>query len=218
MQALLPGHRRGIDVSRYQGTIDWMAVAASGIRFAFIKASEGVSYADPRLAGNVAGAAQAGIPAGLYHFARVHNDPLEEARWFGSIAMHHKTDLPDVLDIEEAKVDSQRVLSPDELVGWVLAWLQEVHGQTKRPVMVYSGAYFIKDRLAPSRKSSALRRYPLWVAHYGVTTPLSNSIWDQWSVFQYTSNGLVKGIRGPVDMNAMEDERPLQDSIRGRRS
>lgn len=209
MQPLLPSHRRGIDVSRYQGEIGWTAVAANGIRFAFIKASEGIGYADPRLAENVAGAARAGIPRSLYHFARVHNDPQEEARWFGSIAMYHETTLPNVLDIEDARVDSRRLLSPDELVGWVLAWLQEVYAQTGKPCMVYSGAHFINERLAPSKRSRALQCYPLWVAHYGVTTPLGNPIWDRWSVFQYTSSGLVTGIRGPVDMNAMEDEGPI---------
>ena len=59
---------RGVDVSQYQGEIDWDALAAQDVRFAYIKATEGSSYVDPRLAGNWAGAALAGIPAGAYHF------------------------------------------------------------------------------------------------------------------------------------------------------
>jgi len=205
MQPLRRDHRRGIDVSRHQGKIDWRAVAGDGTGFVFIKATEGVGYSDPRLAENSAGAAEAGIPAGFYHFARVHNDPTQEARWFASVAGQYETVLPHVLDIEDARVSLQRLLTPDELLEWVLAWLHEVRAVTRKPCMIYSGAHFINERLAPAKGSAELRSYPLWVANYGVTTPISNPIWDRWSVFQYTSKGSIKGIRGPVDMNALDD-------------
>ncbi|MDP2859489.1 MAG: glycoside hydrolase family 25 protein [Bacillota bacterium] len=205
MQPLRADHCRGIDVSRHQGKIDWPAVRDDGIRFVFIKATEGVDYRDPRVAENSAGAAEVGIPAGLYHFARVHNEPKEEARWFASVASQHETILPHVLDIEDARVSPQKVLAPDDLVEWVLAWLQEAGALTRKPCMIYSGAYFINEHLAPAKDSLSLRSYPLWIAHYGVTAPLQNPIWDRWTVFQYTSKGHVNGIRGPVDLNALDD-------------
>jgi lysozyme len=65
--------------------------------------------------------------------------------------------------------------------------------------MVYTGARFAKTYLGKQ-----LAPWPLWIAHYGATTPMANSTWDKWSLFQYTSSGAVKGINGNVDINSME--------------
>jgi GH25 family lysozyme M1 (1,4-beta-N-acetylmuramidase) len=205
MQPLRPEHCRGIDVSHHQGKIDWTAVRGNRMSFAFIKASEGIGYRDPRVAENWKGATEAGIPVGFYHFARVHNNPGEEARWFASVVAQRATGLPHVLDIEDASVSRKKAMTPDDLVEWVLAWLKEAHTVTGKPCMIYSGAYFINERLAPGKRSRSLNSYPLWVAHYGVTTPRRNPIWGRWTVFQYTDKGRVSGIRGPVDMNAFDD-------------
>ncbi len=92
----------GIDVSHWQGTIDWSAVAATGQRFVFAKASEGQTYDDPMYAANRAGAGANGILFGAYHFAQPDtstNDAVIEADHFADVAAPVRGDLYPVLDI-----------------------------------------------------------------------------------------------------------------------
>lgn len=80
-----------------------------------------------------------------------------------------------------------------------MAWLDEVERLTGQKAMIYTGASFARSYLG-----KVLSKWPLWIAHYGATTPMANSTWNEWAVFQYTSEGSVPGITGNVDVNVME--------------
>jgi GH25 family lysozyme M1 (1,4-beta-N-acetylmuramidase) len=123
------------------------------------------------------------------------NDPYTEAVNFAKAVKGFAADFPHVLDVE-GEADN---VGPDKLTAWCVTWLQEVEKLTGHPAMIYTGASFAKSNLG-----KALAKWPLWVAHYGTNQPMANSIWQTWSVFQYTSSGSVKGIVGNVDVNAME--------------
>src|ERR1700677_3355012 len=101
-KALAPMYVPGIDVSHYQGDIDWHAVAASGVKFAYIKATEGAAYIDPSFAQNVVGAQAAGVLVGVYHFLTA-GDWLAQASNFLETARAQLSGpiLPSALDIEE---------------------------------------------------------------------------------------------------------------------
>jgi len=191
----------GIDVSHWQGEIDWQKVAASGQRFVFMKSTDATSFVDPRFRENRAGAKANGLKVGFYHFARPGpepRDPIKEARHFIRTAKPVAGELLPVLDIE-----STGGLDPDELTRWARRWVREVELKTGVTALVYTSPYFWRTYHADTR---ALARDGslLWIAHWGVSAPsIPARNWDGrgWKVWQYTSTGRVSGIVGDVDRN-----------------
>ena len=190
----------GIDVSPWQNTIDWYQVAASGTRFAFVKATDGRTYVDPMYATNRAGAAAAGIAFGAYHFARPDhgaNDALIEADHFVDNALPATGDLLPVLDLE-----STGGLAPDELTAWMLAWLDEVTLRIGVRPIVYTSPLGWANRTADTTAIVDAGYTVLWVAHWGVTSPtVPANDWqgNGWTFWQYSDCGHVAGIQGCVD-------------------
>jgi len=200
MQARSSTNVKGIDVSHWQGTIDWSKVATDGVKYVFIKATEGVSGVDSRLRANALAASSAGIKVGYYHYARPennNNDAVKEARHFASTVAGYPCQWPLVLDVEgEASKLGARALTQ-----WCAMFLTELERASGRRAMIYSGASFARTYLGKE-----LAGWPLWIAHYGVDKPMDNSTWDRWAIFQYSDKGRVAGIAGNVDLNAMEAE------------
>jgi lysozyme len=191
-----------IDISKWQGTIDWLKVAASTIdgrpiRGAYVKSSEGIGYVDPLFRRNAVGAPAAGLSVGFYHYARPEtgNTAAQEAEHFLETVAGLPATLPYVLDVEGEAAD----LGPSRLTDWCYEWLSIVEQRSGYRVMVYTGASFARTYL-----DAKLVRWPLWVAHYGVTQPLANPTWDCWAMHQYSDSGKVNGIAGNVDLNEMD--------------
>jgi len=178
---------RGIDVSHYQGRIDWRAVAGEGIGFAYVKATEGVTFTDPAFARNWSGAAGAGIARGAYHRFRAGRDAVAQARHFLSVVTLRAGDLPPVLDVESADG-----VSDTRLVRGVRTWLAEVEQATGVRPIVYTKPGFRRAHLG-----RALDDYPLWIAEYGVDAP---SV-DRWHLWQHSERGRVSGIGTEVDLD-----------------
>lgn len=195
MQGRGKGNPQGIDVSHWQGTIDWQKVKEDGIQFAFIKATEGKGYTDPLFIENVREARRAGIRVGFYHYATPSavSDAEEEANWFLSVVRNLQHDLPHAYDLEENKAG----LTPDQMTAVARRWLERVNEETGEPPLFYSYPHFIRTQLVSGR----LAPYPLWLASYSSEPPADMGGWDRWTVLQYTNQGKVSGILGPVDMN-----------------
>ena len=184
----------GIDVSGWQGVVDWGAVRRSGRLFAFAKATEGQTFVDRTFIANRAGMAGAGMSLrGFYHFARPdRNSAAAEAAHFlrtvGPLAPGEVA----VLDLEVA---------PGPGVGdWAAEWLGLVAKATGRTPILYSYQAYLY-----SVPTSRLTQYPLWLAFYGAnngaipaTLPKTDR-WSRWTWWQYTSNAVVPGVTGPVD-------------------
>lgn len=198
MQARNKANAQGIDVSHWQGEIDWQAVRGDGIEFVLMKATEGVSLVDRKLMDNVEGARRAGIPLGFYHFAHLSNDPVREADHFIRTTAPLHADLWHVLDVEGGSLDGQ-AMSRAQVSRWSRSWLERVQEATGLKPMLYTGAAF-----AATYFETDLSAYPLWIAHYGVDTPRSNTVWSRWTMFQYTDRGTVAGISGAVDRNELD--------------
>lgn len=179
---------KGIDVSHHQGNIDWKKVAADGVKFAFIKATEGTSFVDPKFYTNVNGANAVGIKTGAYHFARFGSveEAKKEAQHFLGVIKNVNLSYPAVLDLE---VDQKKV-GKKKLTDAAIAFLEELENAGYF-AMLYSGKSFLENNLEEER----LKPYALWVARYSSTLGRSADIW------QYTSSGRVNGINGNVDMN-----------------
>jgi lysozyme len=189
----------GIDVSTYQGRIDWPTVASTHVRFVIIRATMGNRYRDGRYARNLAGATRNGLVVGAYHFAKPgsgRRDARAEADHFLRVARVMAGDITPVLDVEETGG-----LSPRQLRMWARAWLERVHARTGVRAMIYSGSHFWRGSL---RNTSwfARRGHPLWIAHWYVGAPdVPGRRWGGrgYTAWQWSAAGRIAGIRGDVD-------------------
>lgn len=188
----------GIDVSRYQGVIDWPLVRRSNISFAYIKATEGGDVVDEMFATNWITARAAGMPRGAYHYYYFCRPPEEQARWFMEHVPADPAALPPVLDIEWTHKSRTCRLRPDprEVRGMMhryLATLTRHYG--KRPV-IYSTVDFYADN-----ELWKVTGYDFWLrsvaGHPSVVYPAQD-----WMLWQYTGTGIVPGIEGRTDINA----------------
>jgi len=184
----------GIDVSNHQGDINWVDVAKSGVKFVYLKLTEGQTFLDKRAYQNYFGAKNAGLRVGFYCFSHVTNDPKKEVDFFLKKLGEMKADLPHVLDLEDGKGQSKARIN-----SFALEWLKYMKQKTGITPMLYTMYGFF-----PNFSSKELANYPLWIArYYDKANPGNSSIWSKWSMFQYSDKGSVKGIKGNVDVNAM---------------
>ncbi len=193
----------GLDVSRWQGTINWPQVKAAGKQFVVMKATEGTDYVDPMFTTNRAGARAVGIPMTAYDFASPDASPNEavlEADHLVAVAGFVAGNLPPVLDLEQTGG-----LAPAALQVWVRAWLDEVTAKLGIRPMIYVSPSFWTTRMA-NNTSIALAGYKtLWIANWGVTSPTvpaNNWSGNGYTFWQYTDCGHVAGITtGCVDLD-----------------
>ena len=193
----------GIDVSHWQGTINWPLVAKAGKQFAFLKASDSTDYRDPTYAANRSNARAAGLVVGAYHFARPDatlGDAVAEADLFVDAAAPATGDLPPVLDLE-----TSGGLSVTDLQAWVQAFMDRVHESTGIRGAIYVSPSFWSKYMG-NTATFALNGYQvLWIAHWTTasqpTMPASNWAGEGWTFWQYTSDGTVPGISGRVDLD-----------------
>jgi lysozyme len=190
----------GIDVSSYQGKIDWKKVNAmeyNGIKinFAFIKATEGVTLVDPYFQRNWRESQQAGIIRGAYHYFKPKKSGIWQARFFLQTLKIEAGDLPPVLDIEESAG-----LRPEELIPNLQDFLDEVERITKVKPIIYTGYQFYRDHLKGNFDD-----YPLWISHY-YQPKLKLDSKTHWDFWQHADNAHIDGIKSKVDMNVFNGE------------
>lgn len=184
----------GIDVSYYQGDIDWDAVAADGVQYAIIRVSHSLQFFDPQFDANLAGARAAGVHAGVYQFFEPDEDPVAQADLLlEALGPLQPGDLPPMIDVE-----STGGRSPGEINTAIHAWIDRVESTLGVKPLVYSGYYFWNDNVG----STDFGEYPLMLPWYGVDCPGGVNVgWDMWSIHQYCDCGSVAGISGPVDVD-----------------
>jgi lysozyme len=183
----------GIDVSHFQGEIDWRAVAAAGVRFAFIKATEGLSDVDPRFAQNWQLSRAAGLLRGAYHFLHPNLDARQQAEHFLSVVMLDDAALPPALDVEVTDG-----VDPAALQACVETWLETIEAAVRCKPVVYTDPWFWRDNVGAD-----LGAYPLWLACYAATPDIPAS-WQGWTFWQHSESGSVEGITGPVDLDTCQ--------------
>ncbi|MEQ8706578.1 MAG: GH25 family lysozyme [Phaeodactylibacter sp.] len=199
----MPGYEvHGIDVSHYQADIDWNVVAAQGVQFAFVKASEGMTLIDTLFCENWFELKEANIRRGAYHFFRPRTPVFEQAMNFQTTVKIESSDLPPVLDVEV--LDG---VSKVELVSSVLTWLYltEIHYGVK-PIL-YTNLKFYNKYLA-----GHFDEYPLWIARYSRREP-TLACGREWQFWQYGNRGSLEGIEGPVDFNVFQGDLHKLDSL-----
>lgn len=190
----------GIDVSYYQGKIDWEKVNLmeyNGIKvsFAFIKATEGVTLVDSYFQRNWRESKNNEVIRGAYHYFKPKKSGLWQARFFLQTVKIEPGDLPPVIDIEEIAG-----LSKNEFIPNIQDFLDEIEEKTKVKPIIYTGYQFYVDHLM-----GEFDDYPLWVAHY-YQPKLKFSENKPWKFWQHADNAHIDGIKHKVDMNVFNGE------------
>lgn len=182
----------GIDVSHWQGTIDWAKVSAAGKRFAMIKATEGTAFVDSQSSMNHAAARAAGVRTTAYHFARpdtAEGDAVAEADHFVDMAGLGDGDMIPALDLEVTGG-----LGTTALQVWVSSWLGEVTARLDVRPMIYTSPNFWKTYMGDTTSFAQAGYKTLWIAHWNVsnpTVPAQNWGGHGWTFWQYTDCGTV---------------------------
>ena len=194
----------GIDVSSWQGEIDFSQVKASGIEVVYIKSSEGFRSVDSYFEQNYANAKNAGLKVGFYHYvtARSVEDAVKQANFFVSTISGKNPDCKLAMDFE-----SFGSLGREEINQIALTFMQTVKNVSGKDVIIYSDEYN-----ANSTFESNLAIYPLWVAQYEVSEPTVREHWSNWAGWQYTDRGEVPGISSYVDRDKFTNEVFLDDT------
>lgn len=190
----------GIDVSEWQGEIDWQQVKAAGVEFAMIRAGwrgseQGVLAEDTYAQANYAGATAAGIKVGVYFFSQAisADEAVEEAKYLLQIIQDWEVEMPVVYDWEFISADSRTgKVDAQTLTACAQAFCNTVFSAGYQPML-----YFNKDLSFEGLRLRELTEYPFWLAHYDTVLNYPYKV-DMW---QYTESGSVPGISGNVDIN-----------------
>lgn len=195
---------QGIDVSGWQGNINYAEVKNSGIEIVYMKSSEGTSFVDPYFNQNYTNAKANRLKVGFYHYliARSNEEAIEEARFFVSVISGKEPDCRLAMDFE-----SFGNLSVEEINQIGITFVRTVENLSGKEVIIYSNTNDARNVF-----SGELTNYPLWVAQYEVEQPTPNGKWSTWAGWQYTDAGEVAGIRGHVDRNKFTEQVLLNKS------
>lgn len=189
----------GIDVSYYQGKIDWKKVKAMEeddvkVRFAFIKATEGMFSVDPYFQRNWREAPKAGIICGAYHYFKPKKSGEWQAKFFLQTVNFETGDLPPVVDIEELNG-----VAASKMRIELQVFLTHIEEKTKVKPIIYTGLSFYNDYL-----KGYFDEYPLWVAHYHQPKLKVNKA--DWHFWQHSDKARISGINHVVDFNAFNGD------------
>lgn len=181
----------GIDVSKWQGSINFQEVKNSGIEIVYIRSSVGNSYVDPYFKQNYNNAKANNLKVGIYHFVMARNttEAISEARFFVSVIQGLQPDCRLAMDFE-----TLTDLSVAEINAISTTFLETVKNLSGKEVVIYSDAYNANNIF----DANLANNYPLWIAEYQVDKPNSTN-WASWIGWQYTDVGKVSGISGNVD-------------------
>lgn len=180
-----------VDVSSWQNDIDWNAVKNAGVTFAWIKATEGIGFVDPKFQQNWQAIKQAGIPRGAYHYARPDlgiDNYLAEAKFFVDTVKPEWDD----------RMAGDFEVGTGNLNNYTYQFLKYIRDTTGVTPFLYTYLNFVAQCLT----EPALNEFPLWLADYASSEPTPPPPFNQIALWQYTSSGNVIGIPGRVDLSS----------------
>ena len=186
----------GIDAARFQGQMNWQQVKRQGVKFAWLKATEGGDLIDPEFRANWRAAKRAGVPVGAYHFYYFCTDPETQAKWFIKNVPRLRGGMPPVLDLEWNPFSPTCTLRPPppEVLRLANRFIQIVERHYRTEVVVYSSPdFWERNDVARLKRDFWLRSTAKHVEkRYNVRT---------WRFWQYTATGVLDGIGKDVDLN-----------------
>ena len=200
------GKVAGIDVSHYQGKINWPAVDLIEnkfpIRFVFVRATVGNDQVDARFTENWKGAKQHHFICGAYHYYRPNENSITQAKLFIKTVKLEKGDFPPILDIEKLPKEQ----SIDSLKIGLKRWLDLVDAHYKIKPIIYTSERYYKDFL-----KKEFSDYTFWVANYNFFV---ENMQDDWLFWQFTEKGQIDGISEKVDINIYNGSEKMLEYVR----
>lgn len=192
---------QGIDVSNWQGYIDYRSVRENGIEVVYIKASQGTNIKDAYFEINYENAKANGLKVGFYHFLTATNteEAEQEARFFASVISGKMPDCKLVMDYET--FGGVGVQESNEIAQ---VFLETTKRLTNKDIIIYSDLSNSQSRFS----SELAENYELWLAYYGDTANLENiqTRWSNYVGLQYSDRGRINGISGAVDLDRFSEE------------
>lgn len=191
----------GVDAARFQGVIDWQRVAATGARFAWLKATEGGDRLDPEFRTYWQGAGAAGVPRGAYHFYYFCTDPETQARWFIRNVPKEAGSLPPVIDLEWNPFSPTCTTRPPAaevraVAARFIALIAAHYGT--RPVIYTTPDFWETNGI---NRLAGLVGGDFWLRSTAQTIPERYDGFRGWRFWQYSGTGLVDGVEKPIDLN-----------------
>jgi lysozyme len=189
----------GIDVSSHQGNVDWQAQWNAGVRFAYVKATEGLNYISPYLGQQYNGSYQVGMIRGAYHFALPDKSSgAEQANYFVDHAGGWSPDgrtLPGALDIEYNPYGDQCYgMAGDPMNAWIKDFVDTYHARTGRWPVIYTTTGWWNSCAGGDFSSNC----PLWIAHPGSSPGALPRSWGQYTIWQHNTD--------PIDQNVFNGD------------
>jgi lysozyme len=191
----------GVDVSRWQGDIDWMKLRSQGANFVYIKATDGGDHLDPMFMKNWRNSADAGLKRGAYHFFYWCRTASEQADWFIRNVPRDANALPPVIDVEWNHESScKRRPSRAAVLEKMQVFMDRLERHYGKRPIIYTAPDFYSDNLR-----GAFRDHPFWLrsvaAHPAKVYPGRD-----WVFWQYSGSGLSHGVSGRIDLNAFNGD------------
>ena len=186
---------KGVDVSYYEGSINWTSLHNGGYQFAFIRVSDGTGFHDPKFATYWPAAKNAGMIRGAYQFFRPNQNVIAQADLLiAALGGHYEVgDLPPVIDVE-----ATGGLGPASVASKVRQWVDHVKAALGVDPIVYTGKFFWRDEVGGP---TSFVNNALWIAQYTSLCPDLPSPWTKWTFWQNSETGSVSGISGHMDTN-----------------
>ncbi|MBA3542762.1 MAG: glycoside hydrolase family 25 protein [Deltaproteobacteria bacterium] len=191
----------GIDVSYHQEKIDWRRVRRAGLRFAFIRISDGTTVEDPLFVRNWSGARAAGMLRGSYQYFRPDQSATAQADLVIAALREDPGELPPTIDVE-----TTGGLKPAAIAAKIRVWVERVRTRLGIEPLVYTSPDFWREEVGTNIGPDQVRsvnpsEQPLWLAHYTTKCPTVPAPWTRWTFWQHSQTGRVPGIKGPVDLD-----------------
>ncbi|MBX3577120.1 MAG: glycoside hydrolase family 25 protein [Rhizobiaceae bacterium] len=186
----------GVDVSRWQGEIDWVKLRSQGANFAYIKATDGGDHLDPMFKKNWKAAAQAGLKRGAYHFFYWCRSGASQADWFIRNVPKVEGALPPVIDVEWNHLSNcKKRPKPEAVREKMQAFMDKLEAHYGQRPVIYTAPDFYDDNL-----KGHFKNYPFWLRSVAAH-PSKRYPGRDWVFWQYSGSGLSHGVKGQIDLN-----------------
>lgn len=203
----------GIDISSAQPlTIDWNKVKGAGVRFVYVKASEGVDYVDPFFMRHVANAKRAGVVTGAYHFLRVrHGKPQDASQQCDDFCKAYRAAKCEMIPALDCEDEGNAGCTVSEWLDAIREWVDRCKENLGVEPIVYTYPYFWSTLGSAVAKAEDIGRLKLWIANYVTSpAPIIPKPWSDWTMWQDAASagviGRVPGVPTIVDRNKLKDE------------
>jgi lysozyme len=191
----------GVDVSRWQGDIDWVKLRSHGANFAYIKATDGGDHLDPKFHENWRAAHRAGLKRGAYHFFYWCRTASSQADWFIRNVPKEKGALPPVIDVEWNHQSScKKRPSRSDILDKIRVFSERLERHYGQRPIIYTAPDFYEDNL-----NGAFLNHPFWLRAVA-EHPSKVYPGRDWVFWQYSGSGLSGGVDGRIDLNAFHGD------------